>query len=247
MKIVIKNGNKDIDTKPKKNALKVTNKTILKPNITKNVDRNLLNLAFDNSSTTDDRIEPTVRIESHQKNFNTKRLKLDEIEGKYYSDRSTKYLKNVDKELDPSLYLYDEYVDEDTVEKEATKFTYLGYSPDKIKDTNENNDNDVKNKQRTKEPQYMAKILDRARKRQIEREIALDKKLLEDELATNGAIAEVFVTGAYRKKLEERKQFELEQQKQNQFDAIHSNNGLSNFHKHLLSSGIAKRSAKGPK
>lgn len=246
MKIIIKGVANEAGTEPKGDVLKRTNKTIFKPENDKVVDKKALSLAFDSPSRTD-RSESTAHAESHKESSKIRRTGLDGITSKYSLKAYEGTAKTLNSELDPSLYLYDEYVDEDTVEKETTKFTYLGYAPDKTDDPSGKDNDKTESKPRAKEPQYMAKILNTARKRKIEREIALDKKLLEDELADNGTVGEVFVTDAYKKKLEERKQFELEQQRRNRFDALHSETSLSNFHKYLLNSGIAKRSTKTSK
>ncbi|UKJ90040.2 hypothetical protein MACJ_003298 [Theileria orientalis] len=143
-----------------------------------------------------------------------------------------------DPELDPQLYLYDEFVEDK--DEDAKKLTYLGF----VEESKQDSTSDTVE---TKESRYLNKMVSTAKKRQMERDIAFEKQLLKEELKADSEIGEVFVTGAYKKKLEERKRFEEEQRKQDEYDALHSKNSLTKLHTYLLNTGLAKRSTKSSK
>ncbi|BAM41649.1 conserved hypothetical protein [Theileria orientalis strain Shintoku] len=144
-----------------------------------------------------------------------------------------------DSDLDPQLYLYDEFVEDK--DEDAKKLTYLGF----VEESNRDSASDAAVE--TKESLYLDKMVSTAKKRQMERDIAFEKQLLREELKAVSEVGEVFVTGAYKKKLEERRRFEEEQRNQDEYDALHSKNSLTKLHSYLLNSGLAKRSTKGSK
>ncbi|UKK03024.2 hypothetical protein MACK_003126 [Theileria orientalis] len=144
-----------------------------------------------------------------------------------------------DPELDPQLYLYDEFVEDKG--EDPKKLTYLGFVEESKQDSTSDSTVEIK------ESRYLNKMVNTAKKRQMERDIAFEKQLLKEELKADSEIGEVFVTGAYKKRLEERKRFEEEQRKQDEYDALHSKNSLTKLHTYLLNTGLAKRSTKSSK
>ncbi|EAN32264.2 Coiled-coil domain-containing protein 55 (DUF2040) family protein [Theileria parva strain Muguga] len=253
MKIVLKTNNggeKNLDKSDDKNEL--TKNEFKKPQ------NSILNLAFglkgDNTLDNDHEIDGKHFL-SRNKPENSKPT-FDSLKARKfakaldYSDKA-----NSDLDLDPQLYLYDELVPDRNTE-ESAKFKYLGFVDESknISSLDLNNDSQGRTgKSDDKEPEeqveskkesrYMSKMVTVARKRQMERDIAFEKQLLKEELKSDSNIGEVFVTGAYKKKLEERKLFEEEQKKKEEYDAVHSKNSLTKLHTYLLKTGFAKRSS----
>ncbi|KAK1445195.1 hypothetical protein BgAZ_111010 [Babesia gibsoni] len=138
--------------------------------------------------------------------------------------------------LDPELYQYDsleESSKDDREYNDPKNLLYLGCAPSQTPQT------DVKRV--VKDSQYMKGLLRTARDRQIERSIAIDKQQLKEDLETGEAVGEVFVTGAYKRKLEERKRFEEEQRRKDEEDLLKSGKSVASLHAHMLKSGIASR------
>ncbi|GBE58517.1 normocyte binding protein, putative [Babesia ovata] len=139
--------------------------------------------------------------------------------------------------LAPELYLYDELEDESNKEArdrtDPSRLVYLGCAPsepaDKAAPTVE------------KDSQYMQKLLRTARDRRMERDIAFDKQQLKADLESGESVGEVFVTGAYKRQLEERRRFEEEQRLKDEADLKASGKSVASFHAHMLKSGIASR------
>ncbi|KAK2196270.1 Nuclear speckle splicing regulatory protein 1 [Babesia duncani] len=147
------------------------------------------------------------------------------------------------EQLPPDLYLYDELVERDHQKRpeDPSKLTYLGY----VEKDNENvteNTSDDKHEPSVRESIYMKNILKSAKLRQMERDIALEKQMLKEEMKSGGEVGEVFITGAYRKKLEERKLFEEQQRKKDLEDQLISKDSLVKLHSYMLNSGLSSRS-----
>uniref|UniRef100_A0A3B0MZK4 Coiled-coil domain-containing protein 55 (DUF2040), putative n=1 Tax=Theileria annulata TaxID=5874 RepID=A0A3B0MZK4_THEAN len=253
MKFVLKTNNV-----VESNLDKSTDKNESTKNEIKKTQNNILNLAFglkgDSSLDSDHEIDGKHFL-SRNKPENSKPV-FDSLKARKFA----KALESSDKancglELDPELYLYDELVPNRNTE-ESVKFKYLGFvdesknTPvsDLTNDSQEVSRESVDNKsekqvEAKKESRYMSKMVNVARKRQMERDIAFEKQLLKEELKSDSNIGEVFITGAYKKKLEERKLLEEEQKKKEEYDAVHSKNSLTKLHTYLLKTGFAKRSS----
>ncbi|GFE53576.1 coiled-coil domain-containing 55, putative [Babesia ovis] len=139
--------------------------------------------------------------------------------------------------LDPALYLYDELESESSnrtgSKDDPSKVVYLGCAPSAP--------SGAKPEPVKKDSQYMSRLLRTARDRQLERDIAFDKQQLKADLAEGDAVGEVFVTGAYKRQLEERRRFEEERRKKDEEDLKNSGKSVASLHAHMLKSGIASR------
>lgn len=90
--------------------------------------------------------------------------------------------------------------------------------------------------------QFISKLVLSARRRELEREIVEERQLKKEREGTKND--EVFVTSAYKRRLEERRLLQLELEKQELRDRAHSadkQTDLTSFHSHLLRSGHASR------
>lgn len=120
---------------------------------------------------------------------------------------------------DPSVFQYDEVIDE--IEKQKAKIDPKAA-------------NNV-----SKEPKYIAGIMKAAAKRQMEFE-KLQERKIHKERENEGDLwkdKEVFVTSAYKKKLEERKRIEEEERNQDRVDAlldVSKQKDLSGFYYSML-------------
>ncbi|KAL8431960.1 hypothetical protein Efla_002797 [Eimeria flavescens] len=95
-------------------------------------------------------------------------------------------------------------------------------------------------------PRFIGKLLVQAQRRQIEREIIQERQLQKEREREGGAADEVFVTAAYRQRLEERRLIQQELEMREARDAARAadkQKDLSSFHAYLLRSGAATRSA----
>ncbi|ORM40007.1 uncharacterized protein BXIN_1479 [Babesia sp. Xinjiang] len=139
--------------------------------------------------------------------------------------------------LDPELYLYDELEFSSSNDRHSSddpsKLVYLGVAPSSSSDSVAPT---VK-----KDSQYMSGLLRTARTRQLERSITFDKQQLKADLASGDSVGEVFVTGAYKRQLEERRRYEEEQRLKDEADLKNSGKSVANLHAHMLKSGIASR------
>ncbi|CCF75210.1 hypothetical protein BmR1_04g05055 [Babesia microti strain RI] len=135
-----------------------------------------------------------------------------------------KFKESTEALEDQILTQYDEFVEPS---KEASfKPVYLNVG---------NKDETIKPEERPK-ARYIEKLVKTAQKREIERDLIIGKKERE------GAQGDVFVTNAYRKKLEEREkiiQKMMEQDKSDEIEAMNKN--LSALHKNMLDSEGWKR------
>lgn len=96
------------------------------------------------------------------------------------------------------------------------------------------------------QPRFISKLLVQAQRRQIEREIIKERQLQKDREREGETETEVFVTSAYKARLEERKKIQLELERQEAIDAARAadkQKDLTSFHAYLLKSGAATRSA----
>ena len=101
-------------------------------------------------------------------------------------------------------------------------------------------------KQIKREPRYIGNLLRTAALRDMEMEI-IEERQLKREMEDSGEQKEVFVTGAYKKRLEERKEYERKLMLQDLKDAVNEptkKKDLTAFHQYMLSSGLAARSNK---
>lgn len=159
---------------------------------------------------------------------------------------------DVDKdELDPTIYSYDEFIDNKSSDRSAggckNRQIYLGYTQNTDVDRQiVYNDSHCKStstdSKEVKESRYMEKMITIAKKRGLERDIVFERQLLKEDASSGMDISEVFVTGAYRRKLEERKRFEEEQRIKDEMDLKRDESGLHNFHSNLLNKGFSTRS-----
>ncbi|KAL8453001.1 hypothetical protein Emag_002087 [Eimeria magna] len=95
-------------------------------------------------------------------------------------------------------------------------------------------------------PRFIGKLLVQAQRRQIEREIIQERQLQKEREREGAPADEVFVTGAYKQRLEERRRVQQELEMQEARDAARApdkQTDLSSFHAYLLKSGAATRSA----
>ncbi|GIX60595.1 nuclear speckle splicing regulatory protein 1 [Babesia caballi] len=138
--------------------------------------------------------------------------------------------------LPPELYLYDELEDQkDGAERDDPRsLLYLGAAPSKPAVQSA--------APAAKDSQYMPSLLRTARDRRMERDIAFDKQQLKADLDGGDAVGEVFVTGAYKRQLEERRRFEEEQRRKDAADLLSSGKSVASLHAHMLKSGLASRS-----
>ncbi|KFH01927.1 hypothetical protein TGVAND_316490 [Toxoplasma gondii VAND] len=93
---------------------------------------------------------------------------------------------------------------------------------------------------------FISKLVVSARRRALEREIAEERQLQKERAGDKND--EVFVTSAYKQRLEERRLLALELEEQERRDrenAPDKQSDLSSFHAHLLRSGHASRSGGG--
>ncbi|EDO08547.1 hypothetical protein BBOV_III009910 [Babesia bovis T2Bo] len=139
--------------------------------------------------------------------------------------------------LDPTLYLYDELENSTSEGREGrdeqSKLLYLGCAP--------SGTSDAKPELVKKDSQYMSRLIRTARNRQMERDIAFDKQQLKIDLAAGDEVGEVFVTGAYKRQLEERKRFEEERRLKDEEDLKNSGKSVASLYAQMLKSGIASR------
>ncbi|CDR97466.1 hypothetical protein, conserved [Babesia bigemina] len=139
--------------------------------------------------------------------------------------------------LAPELYLYDELEEESSKDAkdrtDASSLVYLGCAP--------SGPAEKASPAVAKDSQYMQKLLRTARDRRMERDIAFDKQQLKADLESGESVGEVFVTGAYKRQLEERRRFEEEQRRKDEADLKASGKSVASFHAHMLKSGIASR------
>eukprot|EP00922_Rhytidocystis_sp_ex-Travisia-forbesii_P062024 GHVS01091839.1.p1 GENE.GHVS01091839.1~~GHVS01091839.1.p1 ORF type:complete len:431 (+),score=194.45 GHVS01091839.1:51-1343(+) len=97
---------------------------------------------------------------------------------------------------------------------------------------------------------YIGKLLTTSKRRQIERDIVEEKRLLNERKQEKDKYAdsEAFVTSAYKKKLEERaevqREMELEAIEELRND-VTKKDTMSKFHLHLLTSGLGSRLTRG--
>lgn len=92
---------------------------------------------------------------------------------------------------------------------------------------------------------FIGKLQQAAWRRQLEREI-IQEKLLQRQQEADTQKGEVFVTAAYKRRLEERKQLALQLEQQEARDtkhAVEKQKDLFSFHAHLLRSGHGSRTA----
>ncbi|XP_055388769.1 nuclear speckle splicing regulatory protein 1-like [Condylostylus longicornis] len=100
-------------------------------------------------------------------------------------------------------------------------------------------------------PRYVGALAERATKREMELEIVKErllKRQREEEGESEVKDEEVFVTGAYKKRLEERQAYEQKMVEKDLQDALNDpkkKKNLMAFHSHMLSSGMASRSKGG--
>ncbi|PHJ24457.1 nuclear speckle splicing regulatory protein 1 [Cystoisospora suis] len=90
--------------------------------------------------------------------------------------------------------------------------------------------------------QFISKLVLSAKRRELEREIVEERQLKKEREGTKND--EVFVTSAYKQRLEERRLLQLELEKQELRDQANSadkQEDLTSFHSHLLRSGHASR------
>lgn len=93
---------------------------------------------------------------------------------------------------------------------------------------------------------YISRLLQKSTHREMEQEIIKTRQLKKE---ASPAEEDVFVTRAYRKRLEERKKFEEEMLKKDLQDAVNDprkKKDLSSFHHFMLSTGLASRSSRPP-
>lgn len=139
--------------------------------------------------------------------------------------------------LDPELYSYDTFEDDCEMNASSSNdpksLLYLGCAPSATP-------HEAKPPV-VKESQYMKGLLRTARDRQMEHSIAFDRQQLKSDLESGESVGEVFVTGAYKRKLEERRRFEEEQRRKDEEDLRNSGKGVASLHAHMLKSGIASR------
>ncbi|OEH76810.1 uncharacterized protein LOC34622515 [Cyclospora cayetanensis] len=90
---------------------------------------------------------------------------------------------------------------------------------------------------------FIGKLLVQAQRRQLEREIIQERQVQKEREREGGAAEEVFVTAAYRARIEERLKVQQELERQEARDAARGKQkDLSAFHAYLLKSGAATRS-----
>jgi hypothetical protein len=100
-----------------------------------------------------------------------------------------------------------------------------------------------KNQTKSKEPRYIQNLLRNATRREMELEIVQERQLKRESSELKDT-KEIFVTSAYKKRLEERKKFEEELMLQDLKDAVNDpckKKDLTSFHQYMLSSGLAAR------
>lgn len=166
-------------------------------------------------------------------------------------------------EENPSVLSYDEVYDDfssadaqEMQRRAQTRRVYLGYVADikdKIASDGRTADQLAADAAASASPQqashpqrarFIEKLISTSRRRQIEREIIAERQLQKEREASGEANGEVFVTAAYKARLEERQRVaeELEQQeKRDNAQAPEKKKDLSSFHAYLLKSGAASR------
>lgn len=95
---------------------------------------------------------------------------------------------------------------------------------------------------------YIGKFVVKAQRRQVEKEIIKERQMKKEREREGAVPEEVFVTSAYKARLEERRKIMEELERQDERDrqsAADKQKDLSSFHSYLLKSGASTRSAVG--
>lgn len=99
---------------------------------------------------------------------------------------------------------------------------------------------EMKNQQEPKKSLYISRLLETARQRDLQHEIAIEKAKRKEREAESeqlgGGASEVFVTSAYKKRLEERAQFEQAERMRENEEKKEKEQGMGRFYGHLLGS-----------
>ncbi|KAL7032767.1 hypothetical protein ACKWTF_007395 [Chironomus riparius] len=127
---------------------------------------------------------------------------------------------------------------EQAVEEDPNIFLY-----DEVYDDIQNKRNEAKNQkkaQEDKKPKYIKKLIETAEKRKKEYERRVERQVQKEREAEGEKFKdkEIFVTSTYRKKLEEIKEAELEEKRQEYLESIGDvtkQADLSGFYRHLYS------------
>jgi coiled-coil domain-containing protein 55 len=127
---------------------------------------------------------------------------------------------------------------EQAVEEDPNIFLY-----DEVYDDIQNKRNEAKNQKKSQEekkPKYIKKLIETAEKRKKEYERRVERQVQKDREAEGEKYKdkEIFVTSTYRKKLEEIKEAELEEKRQEYLESIGDvtkQADLSGFYRHLYS------------
>lgn len=106
--------------------------------------------------------------------------------------------------------------------------------------------------QEPKQSLYIGRLLETARQRDLQREIAFEKaKRREREAEIEGTVgvsssSEVFVTSAYKKRLEERAEFEQSEQAREAEESKRAGQGMGGFYSNLMGSMMISTAQSAP-